>query len=93
VPQQESQTGLSVQAPRSTNNGTLKIASVMLQIIITEPSEAESEKDKIMVITKIVLNETKWLLKVIGRSKSWHLMQMAFGGGAVSSVNSCKTYT
>jgi hypothetical protein len=32
------------------------------------------------------------LLEFIGRSKSQHLMKMAFGGGAMSSVNTCKTY-
>jgi hypothetical protein len=50
------------------------------------------KKDKIMVIIKMVLNETKWLLQFIGRSKSYHVMQMTFRSGAVSSVNSCKTY-
>jgi hypothetical protein len=34
-----------------------------VQQIITELSEVVSEKDKIMVITKMVLNETKWLLE------------------------------
>jgi hypothetical protein len=57
--QQEIQrTGLSVQAPSSTNNDTLKIATVV-QEIITELCEAVSEKDKIMVITKMVLNLLK----------------------------------
>jgi hypothetical protein len=32
-------------------------------------NEAVSEKGKIMVITKMALNETKWLLDLIGRSK------------------------
>jgi hypothetical protein len=36
---------------------------------MTELSEPMSEKDKIMVIAKMVLNETKWLLGFIGRSK------------------------
>jgi hypothetical protein len=36
---------------------------------MTELSEAVSEKNKLMVITKIVLNETKRLLEFIGRSK------------------------
>jgi hypothetical protein len=59
LPQQEIQrTGLSVQAPRSTNSDTLKIATVVQQIM-TEPSEAVSEKDKIMIITKMVLNLMK----------------------------------
>jgi hypothetical protein len=60
LPQQEIQrTGLSVQAPRSTNSDTLKIATVVQQIM-TEPSEAVSEKHKIMIITtKVVLNLMK----------------------------------
>jgi hypothetical protein len=70
LPQQEIQrTGLSVQAPSSTNNDTLKIITVV-QLIITELNEAESETDKIMVITKMILNKTKWLLEFIGCSKS-----------------------
>jgi hypothetical protein len=53
---------------------------------MTELSEAVSKKkDRIMVITKMVLNEIKWLLEFIGRSKSYHLMKMAFGGDAMSS--------
>jgi hypothetical protein len=59
LPKQEIQrTGLSVQAPSSTNNSTLKVVTVVQQII-TELSEAVSEKDKIMVITKMVLNLMK----------------------------------
>jgi hypothetical protein len=59
LPQQEIQrTGLSVQASSSTNNDTLKIATVVQQII-TELSETVSEKDKIMVIAKMVLNLLK----------------------------------
>jgi hypothetical protein len=50
--------GLSVQAPSPTNNNMLKIATVRQQIF-TELSEAVTEKDKIMVITKIVLNLIK----------------------------------
>jgi hypothetical protein len=66
LPQQEIQrTGLSVQAPSLTNNDTLKVTTVVQQIM-RELSEAVSEKDKIMVITKIVLN----LMKENGRSKS-----------------------
>jgi hypothetical protein len=57
-------TGLSVQASISTNNETLEIATVVQQVM-TELSEAVSEEDKVMVITKIVLNKTKWLLNVI----------------------------
>jgi hypothetical protein len=33
---------------------------------MTELGEAVSEKDKIMVIAKMVLNETKWLPEFIG---------------------------
>jgi hypothetical protein len=52
LPQQEIQkTGLSVQAPCSSNNDMLKVTTVA-QPIITELSEAVSETDKIMVITK-----------------------------------------
>jgi hypothetical protein len=50
--------GLSVQAPSSTNNDMLKIATAVQQII-TELSGAVSEKDKIMVIIKLVLNLKK----------------------------------
>jgi hypothetical protein len=46
-------TGLSVQAPSSINNDTLKVVSVVQQII-TELIEAASEKDNIMVIKKVV---------------------------------------
>jgi hypothetical protein len=31
---------------------------------MTELSEAVSEKDKIFICTKMVLNETKWLIRV-----------------------------
>jgi hypothetical protein len=51
-------TGLSIQAVSSTNSDTLKIATV-LQHIITEFSEDVSEKDKIVAITKMVLNLMK----------------------------------
>jgi hypothetical protein len=65
LPQQEIQkTGLSVKASRSTNNDTLKVVTVF------DFSEAVSENDRIMVITKMILNETKWLLEFIGRPKS-----------------------
>jgi hypothetical protein len=53
-----------------------------------------SDKDEIMVTTKMVLNlmKIKWLLDFVGRSKSWHLIKTAFGsGGTMTSVNSCKT--
>jgi hypothetical protein len=44
LPQQEIQrTGLSVQVPSSSNNDMLEVATVMQQII-TELSEADSEK-------------------------------------------------
>jgi hypothetical protein len=56
LPQQKIQrTGLSVQAPSSSNNEMLKVATVVQQIM-TELSEAVSEKDKIMVITKTLFN-------------------------------------
>jgi hypothetical protein len=45
----------------------LKVATV-LQEIITELSEGASENDRIMVITKMIFNETKWLLEFIGHS-------------------------
>jgi hypothetical protein len=83
--------GPSVQDPRLSNNDTLKVVSVVKQII-TGISEAVAKKKDRMVITEMVLNETKWLLEFIGQSKSQHLMQMAFGGGVISSANSCKTY-
>jgi hypothetical protein len=52
LPQQEIQRiGLSVQAPNSTNNDTLKISTVVQQIM-KALNETVSEKDKIMVITK-----------------------------------------
>jgi hypothetical protein len=41
-----------------TNNDTLKVTTILRQII-TELSEAVSEKDKIMIITKMVLNLLK----------------------------------
>jgi hypothetical protein len=42
-----------------------------VQQIITELSEALPEKDKVMVITKIMRNlSKKWLLGFIGRSES-----------------------
>jgi hypothetical protein len=56
LPQQEIQRiGLPVQPPSLTNNVTLKMATVMQQII-TELSEAVSEEDRIMVITRMVKN-------------------------------------
>jgi hypothetical protein len=44
------------------NNDTLKV-TVSVQQIITELSEAMSEKDKLMVITEMILNKTKWVLE------------------------------
>jgi hypothetical protein len=35
-----------------------------------ELSGALSQEDRVMVITKMVLNETKWLLGFIGLSKT-----------------------
>jgi hypothetical protein len=59
LPQQEIQkTGLPVQPPSSTINDTLKVATVV-QKIITQLNEAVSERDKIMVITKMVFNFMK----------------------------------
>jgi hypothetical protein len=59
LPQQEMQrTGLSVQAPSSSDNDRLKVAIVVRQIM-RDLSEAVSEEDKIMVITKMVLNLMK----------------------------------
>jgi hypothetical protein len=58
LPQQEIQkTGLLVQAPSSFNNEKIlvKVATVVQQIM-TELSDAVSEKNKIMVITKMVLD-------------------------------------
>jgi predicted site-specific integrase-resolvase len=56
VPQQEIQkTDLSAKVPTSSYNDTVKVATAVEQII-TDISEALSEKHKIMVITKMVLN-------------------------------------
>jgi hypothetical protein len=61
LPQQEIQKrGLSVQAPNSFDSYKSEVATVVQQIV-TKLSEAVSEEDKIRIITKIVLNETKWL--------------------------------
>jgi hypothetical protein len=65
LPQKKLQkTGLSVQAPSSSNNDT--VATVVHQIM-TQFNKAVSEEDRIMVITKTgtSLNATKWLLEVI----------------------------
>jgi hypothetical protein len=59
LPQKEIQrTSLPVQAPSSTKNDMLKTATVVEQIM-TELSDAVSQKDKIMIITKMVLNLMK----------------------------------
>jgi hypothetical protein len=86
LPQQEFQrTDRSVQAPSSSE----KVTTVVQQIM-AELSEAVSE-DKIMAITKMVLNENRIAVKeFIGRSELQDLMQMAFGGSTLSSVNNCK---
>jgi hypothetical protein len=56
LPQQEFQkTGLSVQAPSSSDSDKLKVAAVVRQIM-TERSEAASEKDKVMIVTIVVLD-------------------------------------
>jgi hypothetical protein len=94
LPQQEIQRrGLSVEAPSSANSDTLKIATVAQQIM-TELSEAVSEKAKIMLITKMLLSLMKRNRCYSSEAAQNHsiLMQIAFGGGAKSSVNSCKTY-
>jgi hypothetical protein len=68
VPQQEIQkTGLSVQTPSSSNDD-MTVATVV-QHVMTELSEAVSDEDKIMIITKMVLNETELLLEFICHSK------------------------
>jgi hypothetical protein len=47
-------TGLSVQAPSSSDSDTLKVA-IVVQQIMTELNEAVAEENKIMVIIKVVL--------------------------------------
>jgi hypothetical protein len=54
VPQEEFQkTGLSVQAPSSSNNDTV---ATVVHHIMTKLTKAESEKERVMFITKLVLN-------------------------------------
>jgi hypothetical protein len=54
LPQKEFQkTDLSVQAPSSSNNDTV---STVVHQIMTKLTKAVSEEDRIMVITKLVLN-------------------------------------
>jgi hypothetical protein len=60
-------TDLSVQAPTSSNND---IVANEVHQIMTKLTKALSEEDRVMVITKLVLNATKLLLEFIGRSKS-----------------------
>jgi hypothetical protein len=48
----------TVQATSSSNNDILKVATLVQQII-TEFSEAVSEKDQIIIITKMALNLMK----------------------------------
>jgi hypothetical protein len=58
LPQQEIQRCLSVQVSSWTNSDTLKICTLVQQFM-PELSEAVSGKNKIMVITKMVLNLLK----------------------------------
>jgi hypothetical protein len=68
LPQQEFQkTGLSVQAPSSSDSDKLKVAAAVRQIM-RERSEAVSEEDKVMIVTIMVLdlvqrNGYKWHLE------------------------------
>jgi hypothetical protein len=39
---------------------------------MTELTKLVSEEDRLMVITKLVLHATEWLLEFIGRSKSFN---------------------
>jgi uncharacterized protein YggL (DUF469 family) len=60
LPQQEFQkTGLSVQAPISSENEKLQVATVVRQIM-KELSEAVSEEDKLMIVTMVVLDLMQW---------------------------------
>jgi hypothetical protein len=80
-PQQEikKKAGLSVQAPSSSDNDTLK-ADIVVRQIMTELSKPVSEQDKIMVITKMVLN----LIKQNGlRHSCFH----SFGVRAIDKQN------
>jgi hypothetical protein len=59
LPQQEIQkTGLSVQVPSPSDNDTLKVVTVVRQIM-TELSGNVSGKDKVMVSTKMIRNLLK----------------------------------
>jgi hypothetical protein len=57
LPQQKfQQTGLSVQAPSSSNKTTI---ATVAHPIMTELNDAASQEDRVMVITKMVLNLMK----------------------------------
>jgi hypothetical protein len=60
----------------------LRVVTVVQQIM-RQLNDAVPEEDKIVAITKIVLN----LMKHNGPS-----MRMALGGNTISSAKSCKTY-
>jgi predicted 2-oxoglutarate/Fe(II)-dependent dioxygenase YbiX len=53
-----SETGLSVWAPSAYNNDMFKVA-IVVQQSIRELTETVSDKDKIMVISKLVRNLMK----------------------------------
>jgi hypothetical protein len=66
LPQQEIQR--TVQAPSSNTNDTLKVATVVQQII--ELSEAVTKRQNNRYYKNgTSFNETKWLLEFTGRSK------------------------
>jgi hypothetical protein len=58
-----------------------------LILLMTELSEAVSEKDKIIVIKNIVLNMMNKMAARVHRPAS----DVEFGDSAMSSVNTCKT--
>jgi hypothetical protein len=58
---------LSVQDPSLCNSN---IVATVVHQIMTELTVVVSEEDRVMVITKMVLNATEWLLEFIGHSKS-----------------------
>jgi hypothetical protein len=55
--------GLSVLAPSSHSNDTV------VHQIMTDVSEIVSQEEGIVVIRKVLLNATKWLLDFIGHLK------------------------
>jgi hypothetical protein len=71
LPQQRIQrTGLSVQTPSSIKNDTLKIVTVVQQII-TELSETiRKRQNNCRYKNGTLLNKTKWLSDLIARSMS-----------------------